>query len=199
MSETRTYEYKLYLGNSIEDTSEGKATLVLTKDAQEIEIDKKICIISLNGIKFYRKIYEPGLIEAEVAIATKNTDDFPKMDQVTEQLLKRMVTLSIKPDESDTETAIAENYYVYEALPHLARNNGKASLYVKLVIYSLDKLMTLDKYCKAYVGKKLGKDILEAESLTFGFGDNSLLKAYTGELQQLKSSKYPEFIQPYLV
>ena len=46
MSETRTYEYKLYLGNSIEDTSEGKATLVLTKDAQEIEIDKKICIIS---------------------------------------------------------------------------------------------------------------------------------------------------------
>ena len=199
MSETRTYEYKLYLGNSIEDTSEGKATLVLTKDAQEIEIDKKICIISLNGIKFYRKIYEPGLIEAEVAIATKNTDDFPKMDQVTEQLLKRMVTLSIKPDESDTETAIAENYYVYEALPQLARNNGKASLYVKLVIYSLDKLMTLDKYCKAYVGKKLGKDILEAESLTFGFGDNSLLKAYTGELQQLKSSKYPEFIQPYLV
>ena len=48
MSETRTYEYKLYLGNSIEDTSEGKATLVLTKDAQEIEIDKKICVISLN-------------------------------------------------------------------------------------------------------------------------------------------------------
>lgn len=199
MSETRTYEYKLYLGNSIEDTSEGKATLVLTKDAQEIEIDKKICIISLNGIKFYRKIYEPGLIEAEVAIALKNTGSLPEMDKVTELLLKRLVNLTTKPDESDTETAIAENYYVYEALPQLARNNGKASLYVKLVIYSLDKLMTLDKYCKAYVGKKLGKDILEAESLTFGFGDNSLLKAYTGELQQLKSDQYKEFIQPYLV
>ena len=199
MSETRTYEYKLYLGNSIEDTSEGKATLVLTKDAQEIEIDKKICIISLNGIKFYRKIYEPGLIEAEVAIALKNTGSLPEMDKVTELLLKRLVNLTTKPDDSATETAIAENYYVYETLPQLAKNSGKASLYVKLVIYSLDKLMTLDKYCKAYVGKKLGKDILEAESLTFGFGDNSLLKAYTGELQQLKSSNYPEFIQPYLV
>ena len=199
MSETRTYEYKLYLGNSIEDTSEGKVTLVLTKDAQEIEIDKKICIISLNGIKFYRKIYEPGLIEAEVAIATKNTGSLPEMDKVTDLLLKRLVTLTTKPDNSDTETAIAENYYVYEALPQLAKNNGKASLYVKLVIYSLDKLMTLDKYCKAYVGKKLGADILEPESLTFGFGDNSLLKASTEQLQQLKSDNYKEFIQPYLV
>ena len=199
MSETRTYEYKLYLGNSIEDTSEGKVTLVLTKDAQEIEIDKKICIISLNGIKFYRKIYEPGLIEAEVAIATKNTGSLPEMDKVTDLLLKRLVTLTTKPDNSDTETAIAENYYVYEALPQLAKNNGKASLYVKLVIYSLDKLMTLDKYCKAYVGKKLGADILEPESLTFGFGDDSLLKASTEQLQQLKSDNYKEFIQPYLV
>ena len=199
MSEIRTYEYKLYLGISIEDAADSRQTLILTKDAQEIKIDKKICIISLNGIKFYRKIYEPGLIEAEVAIATKNADEFPTMDQVTALLLKRMVTLTTKPDNSDTETAIAENYYVYEALPQLAKNNGKASLYVKLVIYSLDKLMTLDKYCKAYVGKKLGADILEPESLTFGFGDNSLLKASTEQLQQLKSDNYKEFIQPYLV
>ena len=67
MSEIRTYEYKLYLGISIEDAADSRQTLILTKDAQEIKIDKKICIISLNGIKFYRKIYEPGLIEAEVS------------------------------------------------------------------------------------------------------------------------------------
>ena len=198
MSEIRTYEYKLYLGISIEDAEDSRQTLILTKDAQDIVIDNKNCIISLNGFKFYRKIYEPGLIEAEVAIALQKTGTLPAMDEVTKLLLKRMANLTTKSDNS-TETAIAQNYYVYEVLPQLAKNNGKASLNVKLMIYSLDKLMTLDKYCKAYVGMKLGKDILLPESLTFGFGNQSLLKACVGQLQQLKSSNYAEFIQPYLV
>lgn len=201
MSGINTYEYKLYLGISIEDAEDSRLTLVLTKDAQDIVIDNKNCIISLNGFKFYRKIYEPGLIEAEVAIALQKTGDLPAMDEVTKLLLKRMANLTIKPENS-TETAIAQNYYVYEALPQLTKNNGKASLNVKLMIYSLDKLMTLDKYCKAYVGMKLGADILLPESLTFGFGGQSLLKACVGQLQQLKYKNNDivlEKIQPYLV
>lgn len=203
MSDIRTYEYKLYLGVNIQNPQSGENTLILNKDVQEVEIDQKKYNISLNGVKFYRKIYEPGHIEAEVAIVIKEADDFPTMDQVVNLLLRRLVTLTIRPkgeeSEKEEETAVAENYYVFEVLPQLVRNSGKASLFVKLVIYSLDKLMTLDKYSKAYVGKKLGDDILKTESLTFGFDGNVLLKASTEQLQNLKSAKYSEFIQPYLV
>ena len=203
MSDIRTYEYKLYLGVNIQDPKSGENTLILSKDVQEVEIDKATYNISLNGVKFYRKIYEPGHIEAEVAIVIKEADDFPTMDQVVNLLLRRQVTLTIKPkgeeSEKEVETAVAENYYVFEVLPQLVRNSGKASLFVKLVIYSLDKLMTLDKYSKAYVGKKLGEDILLPETLTFGFDGNVLLQASVGQLQNMKSAQYDEFIQPYLV
>ena len=203
MSDIRTYEYKLYLGVNIQDPKSGENTLILSKDVQEVEIDQATYNISLNGVKFYRKIYEPGHIEAEVAIVIKEAKDFPTIDQVVDLLLRRQVTLTIKPkgDESvkEEETAIAENYYVFEVLPQLVRNSGKASLFVKLAIYSLDKLMTLDKYSKAYVGKKLGEDILLPETLTFGFDGNVLLQASVGQLQNMKSAQYDEFIQPYLV
>ena len=149
MADIRTYEYKLYLGVNIEDPKDDRDALIISKDASEVSItdhESESYNISLNGLKFNRKIYEPGLIEAEISITIKSGSALPPIKEVSKLLLKRLVNLTYQSSDSQSETVIAENYYVYQLLPQFIRNAGKPSLFVKLVIYSLDKLMTLDKY-----------------------------------------------------
>lgn len=211
MADIRTYEYKLYLGVNIEDPKDDRDALIISKDASEVSItdhESESYNISLNGLKFNRKIYEPGLIEAEVSITIKSGSALPPIKEVSKLLLKRLVNLTYQSSDSQSETVIAENYYVYQLLPQFIRNAGKPSLFVKLVIYSLDKLMTLDKYSKAYVGKKLGEDILLPESRTFAFENRLLLRVVKQNLQHLaytitsedkKDVVESEMIQPYLI
>ena len=76
---------------------------------------------------------------------------------------------SVNDQVQNTETGnvytIAENCYVYELDPQLRRFNNSKKLFVKLNIFSMDKLMTLNKYSKAYVARKLGSGILKPESI----------------------------------
>ena len=213
-----TYNYRLYFGNSVEAPTTSLDTLRLTQNREDFTIDKKACKLCLNGAKFYRRIYEPGLIEVEVEVLTSDNALLPSIQKVNELFLKRLVkmTVILQGDDNQEETIIAENYYVFETCPQLIKNNGVASLFVKLVIYSIDKLMTLDKYSKAYIAKKLGSGILMPESCTFGFNGSSLIKTNVDSLSFLKydsslAFKDPrtniimvatipsEFIQPYLV
>lgn len=157
----------------------------------------------LHGIKFNRKIYQPGEIEAEISLLNKKT-----VSELTNMLLMKEVKLT-----HNNET-IAENYYVHEILPQEKKND--TGIFVKLMIYSMDKLMTLDKYSKVYTGMKLGAEILNKERLNFKLG-NTAVKVDFGKMRMLKymysrvisnkgqtgkniSIEIPsEFIQPYLV
>ena len=65
---TRTYDYRFYFGVSVEDSSTDIGTLALTPSKTEFKIDNRKFTHCVNGVKFTRKLYEPGLIEAEVAI-----------------------------------------------------------------------------------------------------------------------------------
>lgn len=74
-------------------------------------------------------------------------------------------------------------------------------MYVKLTIHSYDKLMAIDKYCKAFTTKKLCSDILRKEFAGFGLS-NDMLLADIGNLRNLTykdGDKQTEMIQPYLV
>ena len=157
----------------------------------------------LHGIKFNRKIYQPGEIEAEISLLNKKT-----VSELTDMLLMKEVKLT-----HNNET-IAENYYVHEILPQEKKND--TGIFVKLMIYSMDKLMTLDKYSKVYTGMKLGAEILNKERLNFKLADTAV-KVDFGKMRMLKymysrvisnkgqtgkniSIEIPsEFIQPYLV
>ena len=216
--ETRTYNYKLYLGVSVEDPSKELETLVLTQSKTDFTIGQKSYTHCVNGVKFTRKIYEPGLIEIEVAIAPKDNNGLPSMAEVSTLYLKRLANLTIqtKNIQGENEISIADNYYVYETCPQYVMNSGVPSLYVKLIIYSIDKLMTLEKYSKVYISKKLGSGILMPESRTFGFNGSALIKTNVDSLKFLKYDSQlsftdpvtkddivatipSEFIQPYLV
>ena len=181
---TNTFSYKLTLGNTIDN--EAKDSLELEqRDKKSITIGEKSYKIALNGVKFNRKIYQPGEIEAEILINEDLTGkdkifatEVPTSSETKSLFMMRQVTLQViqKDDdgnqvntENPDDNKIAINYYVHELNPQLLKQaSGGLTLAVKLTAYSMDKVMTLDKYSKVYVAKKLGSGILEQESKAFG-------------------------------
>lgn len=171
----------------------------------------------LRGVKVNRKIYQPTAIEAELDISQKVTASgtqtkAPSFKNVNDLLLYRQVTLWARLVSRDDRTnvivdesaidVVASNCYVYEVTPQLKHESNGLKMYVKLSIFSMDKLMTLNPYSKAYVARKLGQEILQSESLAFGLRADStpLVTTDISALQYLTyGDKNKEFIHPYLV
>ena len=203
--------HKLYFHENIEDPSKSVPDLtivqrtktILTREKQSLEID-------LDKLSFERNIYQPCCITAEIQFSFQSdevTDSSTILSQenLKELLLQRRVTLTVEPVSNPMAvTTVAENYYVHEIIPQMIRDSKKSMLFVKLKIFSMDKLMTLNQYSKAYVTKRLGADILTSESKIFGF-KSQLVKVNTSNMQSLlyqsssQSGTINEFIQPYLV
>ena len=208
-----TYQYKLLLGANIKDPDISQVVMSMTATkGLSLYIGDTQATVTLQGVKFTRKIYEPGMIEAEISISPVLS-----VEEVNELFLMRYAELYIKDTGSttvgDKEMVIARNYFVYMVNPQIVMNNSKSSMYVKLTIHSMDKLMALNKYSQVFTSRKLG-DILNYESKTFGF-KKVMFQTDNGCLRHLR---YPigdsgkdltddsisqetslEFIQPYLV
>ena len=229
MENINNYDYRLFFGKNIKNpmTEVTEIPPLHAKQNFYIEIDKVKYSIVLSGLKFTRKVYEPGIIEAEVSIKSaettgENVGKIPTFNQVEALLMDRQIELTIvdidkfkakptgqngeeqaqKTIDDKSETSIAKNYYVYMINPQIATNSGAKEMFVKLTIHSFDKLMDIDKYCKAYTAKKLAKDIITNELVTFGL-PASLVSTEIANLQNLKyedsTSTPTEKIQPYLV
>ena len=229
MENIKNYDYRLFFGKNIKNpmTEVTEIPPLHAKQNFYIEIDKVKYSIVLSGLKFTRKVYEPGIIEAEVSIKSaettgENVGKIPTFNQVEALLMDRQIELTIvdidkfkakptgqngeeqaqKTIDDKSETSIAKNYYVYMINPQIATNSGAKEMFVKLTIHSFDKLMDIDKYCKAYTAKKLAKDIITNELDTFGL-PASLVSTEIANLQNLKyedsTSTPTEKIQPYLV
>ena len=207
--QNKTLRYKLCFGPSIQDTVKEVPTLVIEEpDRASLVIDRLTYLsyynVTLESLLFNRKIYQPGSIFVDIAIERQDkTLDQPSFSEISDALLYRKVDLYIRNDAKASADGkrdyeqIATCYYVHEIYPQLTRE-GK--LNVKLTIYSMDKLMTLNKYSKAYPVKKLSA-ILSDEVETFGYRDR-FLEAESGSMRKLiyldGTTKY-EFIHPYLV
>ena len=200
--------YKLTLSNNIEDPSKDIPKLKVTQLGDTVfEHQNNKYSITLNGVQFDRKIYQPNEINAELHFMLQETptkeNTILSQSDLQNLLLQRSVTLSVRLNEQTEDIVIAQNYYVHEICPQIVRDLATTQLFVKLKIFSADKVMTLNKYSKAYVAKKLGAEILATETKIFGF-KNALVPVYTENLQHLKymqsgATTYSEFIQPYLV
>ena len=205
---TKNFYYTLKFGNIIALKGDQPMSFELVQGTPKIISDaKKEYSLLLRGIKVNRKIYQPTEIEAELDII-QNSDDIshqqtttaPQFEDIRNLLLQRRVTL----DTVDGQATIAENCYVYEMIPQLQRDISGMKMYVKLSIFSMDKLMTINKYSKAYLARKLGSEILQPESLRFGIVKEGepLIESDIKHLQHLKytdGDESYEFIQPYLV
>ena len=216
------YIYRLTFGNTITNPSTDIDQLSLEQGVRKEFADENNVsyYLILQGVKVNRKIYQPTEIEAELMIMDKTTNTSgttgmkaPSFKSVSALLLQRQVTVDLLhvdsiPDSTSTPEykelySIAKNCYVYELNPLLKHEVNGTKMYVKINIFSMDKLMTLNKYSKAYVARKLGSEILFPESLGFAYGKGDPLveTSYEGQqlLQYQDNNKLYEFIQPYLV
>ena len=209
--------YCLTFKDSINKKAPKLPTLILQNNGNAVELTengKKFSLL-LRGVKVNKKIYQPVEIEAEMDFLQVTTDDsnqevtkVPSFKSVSGLLLQRQVELKVTYEEKSH--IIAKNCYVFEVNPQLKRDTKGAKMYVKLNIFSMDKLMTLNKYSKAYVARKLGSGIIKPESLKFGLKADGQTPLVESDISTLIHLKYDErlggkatipseFIQPYLV
>lgn len=216
------YIYRLTFSQTITNPSGNLTQLCLEQGVRrEFSDGNASYYLLLQGVKVNRKIYQPIEIEAELMIMDKTTNTSgevgmkaPSFQDVSALLLERQVAVDVLkvdriPDTTRTleyqdQYNIAKNCYVYELNPQLKHEVNGTKMYVKINIFSMDKLMTLNKYSKAYVARKLGSGILAPESLEFGTfkKDVPLVQTSYDEqkfLQYEENKTMYEFIQPYLV
>ena len=215
------FSYRLSFGDVIayDDDPHQMSKLQLEQGVRkEISDGSHNYYLLLLGVKVNRKIYQPTEIEAELDImqatigsSNQQENTAPQFNDVRNLLLQRQVKLEILEVDRTSGVqvyknsyTIAKNCYVYEMTPQLKCDGNGTKMYVKLCIFSMDKLMTLNKYSKAYVARKLGSEILQSESLKFGTIKDRVPLIDT-DIESLKHLKYSEgdnsyeFIQPYLV
>lgn len=179
--------------------------------------------LSLSKLEYTKKVYEPCMIVAYLLVgAVMQRTDVLTQVETFDQNGKKTTDLktdkgSYKPtklidndkinllkgthvDLEIDKNKVAENYYVHKVRSIYKTVSGKTSLFVELTIFSRDKLMTLDKYSRAYTAKRLYTDILSKEAEKF----NSVEVA--NHMQLLKyqdtssnTTKRDELRIPYLV
>lgn len=158
----------------------------------------KLGDVTLTKLSFDKGLYRPGEIHATFTItSTSATSADIKGVLVEDSDNKR---LKVKLTDSNSVT-YAENYCVFKFKPIFKKVSGATSITVELDIFSEDKLLTFDKYSRAYTAKKLGTDIFKNKMPVTVTSNASTV---TGNLNVLKytdtsSNKENEFIQPYLV
>lgn len=211
-----TFNYRLIFKNKITAPADNLEELTLEQGTDVMLTEKKnVYVLTLQNVKVNKKIYQPVEIEADVNFMQRTTissnsaeNKAPSFQAVSALLLQRQVELRAYIDNSEEFFTLAKNCYVYELKPQLKVDVKGTRMNVKLSIFSMDKLMTLNKYSKAYVARKLGSGILKTEVLEFGQDANNDLPIIdtddTGQVHLKYSNKSDEFssferIQPYLV
>ena len=152
--------------------------------------------LSLQYVEFRKQMYSPNSIEAyllikPIDIGTIKYKAFPSKEQLNKLFANRLVKLSC--DEKE----VCNDYYVHEFIPRKYAD----MMYVTLKIYSPDKMMTLEKYCRTWTAKRLGAEILSEEIGNFSITRNNIemkLKLDTENMKHIKKKK-KEHIFPYLV
>ena len=117
----------------------------------------QVCLVSLS---FQKKMYQPTEIKAElqffmtskwVSIGRTDIEETFKLKNAILEVVEPKTSNSSDDDKYTVLDTIGKDFYVHDVRPHYQPE----CMYVSLKIYSLDKLLTLNKECNTYVGKKL--------------------------------------------
>ena len=217
---TDSYFYRLCFEKKVKNETGVETDLWLENvNESEVVLDSVTYSMTLRGIAFNRKIYQPGEIEAEILFVENTSNDNEEMSHKVSSIsgffLNSSVSLFlVKHDRHGDEIGkqiIAKDYFVYEVNPRLVRQpDGSKMMFVRLSIFSMDKLMTLNKSSQVFVSKKLGSNIMSEECKKYAVGSHVLKEnhdhrqclRYNQEVvgPNKKSLIIPsEMIHPYLV
>ena len=198
------------MANSLILTIKTDTEIILVKDikTQEAAIGGNKYNVVLNNISFMKKIYEPGVIMANIqfkisAGTTWNTIGKDKLDSTFKN---RKVELAYGEATKGTDgnwtfsnkSIVCSNYYIHELNPSYKSD----SLFVTMIIYSVDKQLALIKSCQSWVSQRLCIDIVETNKGNFNlpYDSNKKVEYDYSNLKHLAVDKdYKETIFPYLV
>ena len=201
-------DYKLTVGDVIKD--------IMTEDNASVVIESVLYYVTIDKLDYQKRIFAPGYIHVNLMLSTSKkstTDDsdgtggsgstatpvkFPGFSALQDKFSRQLVTLV------HNNLEVAKNYFVYKMKPIQEKDATKTCFYVELFCYSMDKLMTIDKYCNAFTAKRLGEDIFKGELLKFWLNksDNPLQGEVNVQMLAFKNQdtdKMSEVRQPYLV
>ena len=175
----------------------------ITKDTNSAKhtFGEKDFYVSIETLTYKKKIFAPCEINAVLCLTAVTTGSaFPTLSQLQTAFSRKKVTLI----ETTSNTTVADNYFVYKMKPCRSKDsNDKAILKVELSIFSMDKLMTIDKYCNAFTAKRLGEDIFKGELNKFWLDSKNQLKGEVNmqmlAFQNQDTDNMSEVRQPYLV
>ena len=179
--------------------------------------------VILTKLEYKKKVYEPCQILANLQVGvvqhrtdvkthvtttytngTKNVEektdegDFKPVEMIDSEKINLLKGASVELEIDNTK--VAQNYFVYKVRSSYSTVSGKTSLFVELSIFSRDKLMTLDKYSRAYTARKLYTDILSEEAKKFScveVANHMQLLKYQDS--STKATSRDELRIPYLV
>ena len=177
-------------------TDKGEATFIHSNTTYKVV---------LSDIDVHKKMYAPGEITAKIQISGSASQGTDKSWFMFSQDNLETFFKGCKVDLKEGSNYVAQGYFVHELIPHYAKD----SLYVTLKIYSPDKLLTIDSYCRSFVAKRLFADIMTSELAYFKLPYDksksvaSLLEKNTlktlGNAPTNEKPQNKEYILPYLV
>ena len=193
--------YKLTVGDV--------ADIQLNVDETTAQIDSGEYYVTMESLTYSKKIFAPSEIHTVLSVkASKNiyASTPPSITGLITIFGRKLVKLTC-----DDKT-VAENFFVYKIKPSRHKmQRGTNMARVELYIYSLDKLLTIDKYCNAFTAKKLGGEIFTSELNKFRLEGTAINGAvnlqflnYTSKVEMetvdgKEQGKTVEIRQPYLV
>lgn len=187
-------KYALFIGDQAE--AQGIAKGITHSVSKTFKKDSYSVVALLKSLSYHKKIFQPVEIRATLSLTWTGTAQ-PSHSFLTKVFLNQRAELKVYDKAANLDKIIAKNCFVFQMNPRYKTVSNSSSMDLELCIFSLDKLLTLDKYSKAYTGKRLGKDIFTQE-LT-GFSVNGMtITGWTDNMQFLKLSN-GEMRIPYAV
>lgn len=149
-----------YASSSLTSKTTDPFSLATNKETATIFIDvgettKSILpyTLSITDFSMHKKMYQPTEIIVDLSIAPAS-----EYKEIGRKRLEEMFK-HIKVSLSEGSFSVGNDFYIHEVLPHYMSD----SMHITLKIYSLDKLMTVNKASRTFVGKRLSQDILMKE------------------------------------
>lgn len=190
-------------------------TLYPGKLAGDQEIDGKKYNLSLSGLSFTKRVYEPCHVQAEIKIALgSSTTALPSFNKTVEYFQAfESVTLKIGRIEAsgpgghtieykEDAGTLGTGYIIMDTRPVYRTGGGQTAMSVTLEIYSPDAYFTRRKYSQTYTGQKLGA-MLDAAVTAFGLNDTLSVRhdhqTFLTFVDKSDNKTVHELIQPYLV
>lgn len=164
---------------------------VLTIDGKQFRFQEDQTMgnytLTLEKLSYDKGIYRPAEMKVTINVGGQGV----KNNDLVSAFHQKPVQLTINGE------TVADSYFVFKVMPLFKKVSNGSNVKLELTIYSLDELLAIDKYSKAWTGRKLGKDIFTKEVESF-----KLQVPTKCDLQVVEYNKEvgtDEFVQPYLV